>query len=90
MASEEGFFPVPNLRDPFVQHQQGRDAPEEQNADAEGGQAPGCNPQFRYVEVLEWKPGADVDETSAVENEVNEGGEELALGAFDFVEVAVP
>ena len=88
MAREKGFFPVPNLRDPFIQHEHGRDPPDEQDCNAQSRQSPRCDPQFGYVKVLKGQPRADIDEACTVEHKVNNGCKNFSFGVN--VEIAVP
>ena len=46
MTRKQGFFPVPNLWDPFMQHEHSGNPPDEQDCNAQSRQSPRCDPQF--------------------------------------------
>lgn len=88
MPREKGFFPVPNLRDPFIQHEHRGNPPDEQDRNAQSRQSPRCDPQSGHVEVLKWQPRPDIDEACTVEHEVDDRCKRFSLGVN--VEVSVP
>ena len=88
MAGEEGLLPRSNFRDPRVKQQQRRDPTEEYHGEEDDNEPPGCQEELRCVEHVERHPSANIDETPAVQHEVNDRGEDLVLRLC--VEVPVP
>lgn len=88
MSREESFTPVGDLWYPFVQQQQWRDATKEDDSNEQENETPRRNAQFRRVELVEWQPSTNIDETAAIEQEVNYRREDLFFGLV--VETAIP
>lgn len=88
MSRKKRLAPIRDLRDPLVQHQQRRDATQDEDGNEEHDEPPGRDAQRGRVERLERQPGADVYEAGAVEEQVEDGREDLVLDLD--VEVAVP
>ena len=88
MPGEQRLAPTGNLRNELVQEEQGRDPPQREDSDGQHNEAPRRDSQRGPVELVEREPGADVNERSAVQNEVDHGREHLVLDLR--VEVAVP
>ena len=61
-----------DIRNELVKQQDIRNAPKSENRNEEHGQAPRLDSKRGIVVRTEGKPGADVDEAGAVQNEVND------------------
>jgi hypothetical protein len=88
VAAEDGLPECLDVRNPLVESNHDRQAPEEQDKDSDDDQPPDGDGQDRVVKVLEGRPGSDVDEASDVEEKVDDGTEDGLLGLS--VEEAVP
>ena len=88
MTREQSLSPRGDLRYPMIQKQERGDASKEHDRHEDDDEAPGRDAEVNRVEHVEGHPRADVDETSAVEHEVDDGRENLVLDLH--IEVAVP
>lgn len=80
MATEDGFPERLDVRNPFVESNHNRQAPEEQDKDGDDDQSPDSNTQRGVVEVFEGHPSSNVDETGNVEEEIDHGTEHGLFG----------
>ena len=88
MTAEDGLPERFDIRDPFVEGDHDRQAPEEQDEDGDDDQPPDGDGQHRIIEIGEGCPGSNVHETSNVEEKINDRTEYGLLGLS--VEETVP
>ena len=88
MTTEDGFPERFDVRDPFVESNYNRQAPEEQDKDGDDDQSPDSEAQNRIVEIVEGCPSSDVHETSNIEEKIDDGTEHGLLGLS--VEETIP
>lgn len=88
MSGKQRLLPGCNLRNPTIQNEQGRKSAQQNNNDEQNNQPPWGDTQFRLVERFKGEPGANVDEATAVEDEVDNFEEDFVFGVG--VEVTVP
>ena len=88
MATEDSFPERLDVRDPLVEGDHDRQAPEEQNEDGDDNQPPDADCQHRVVEVVEGCPSSNVYEASNVKEKIDDGTEHGLLGLS--VEETVP
>jgi len=88
MTREECFAPRFDLWYPRVEHKDGGNTTEDQNADSENDQASGVDSKIRHGKRVERKPGPNVDETATIQYEIDDGRKGFSFRVH--VEVAVP
>jgi len=88
VAAEDGLPECLDVRDPFVEGNHDRQAPEEQDEDGDDDQPPDGDGQDGVIEIGEGCPGSDVHEASNVEEKIDDRTEHGLLGLS--IEETVP
>ena len=79
MTTENSLPERLDVWDPFVEGNHDGQAPEEQDKDGDDDQPPDGEGQHRVIEVAEGHPSSNVDETSDVEEKIDDGTEDGLL-----------
>jgi len=88
VATEDSLPECCDVRDPFVEGDHDRQAPEEQDENGNDDQPPDGDAQHRVIEVVEGHPSSNVHEARNVEEKIDDGTEHGLLGLS--VEETVP
>lgn len=88
VATEDGLPEGLNVRNPLIESDDNWQASEEQDEDGDDDQSPDSNAEDRVVEVVEGCPSSNVDETSNVEEKIDDGTEHGLFGLS--VEETIP
>lgn len=88
MTTEDSLPERFNVRNPLVESNHDRQAPEEQDKDRDDDQSPDSDGQDRVVEVFKGRPSTDVHEASDIEEKIDDGTKHGLLGLS--VEETIP